>query len=261
MKLPAFQFYPGDWRKDPGVQSLDYQSRGVWFEILCLMHESTPRGVLMLAGKPMNDDALARLLGLDVVLLKQILTNLDNHGVTSRRASDQALYCRRMVRDEEIRQKRQNAGKLGGNPSLLNQKSTTEDKQKPTPSSSSSFSASSSDIQSPPPKGGGGESQAEVDPRHHEITAKWGGLYSECFGHRYTFTGRDPKTLKRFLAACKDDAETILGVARQAWERSKTDRFASRCKEAASIHGLCTSYNEIRGQLAVPNEADRPVMR
>lgn len=80
-------------------------------------------------------------------------------------------------------------------------------------------------------------------------------MYSECFGHRYAFTGRDPKTLKRFLTTCKDDAETILGVARQAWERSKTDRFASRCKDAASIHGFCTSYNEIRGQLVVPNGA------
>ena len=32
-KIPAFQFYPADWRKDPGVQSLSYNDRGIWIEI------------------------------------------------------------------------------------------------------------------------------------------------------------------------------------------------------------------------------------
>jgi uncharacterized phage protein (TIGR02220 family) len=45
-----------------------------------------------------------------------------------------------MVADESRCQVRREAGKLGGNPRLLKQKSTTEDKQIPTPSSSSSSS-------------------------------------------------------------------------------------------------------------------------
>jgi len=151
MKLPAFQFYPGDWRKDPGVQSLDYQCRGVWFEILCLMHESTPRGLLMLAGKPMSDEALARLLGLDLVLVKQILTTLDNHGVSSKDSATGALMSRRMVRDDDLRKLRKLAGEKGGNPVLLNQKSTTQLKQKSTPSSSSSSSSKKTNIK--PPEG------------------------------------------------------------------------------------------------------------
>lgn len=142
MKLPAFQFYPGDWRKDTGVQSLDYQARGVWFEILCLMHESERRGVLTLNGAAMPDSALARLLGIDEILLKQILTTLVNHGVTSREPETGALLCRRMVRDENLRKIRQNAGKSGGNPVLLKQNPTTGVKQKSTPSSSSSVSSS-----------------------------------------------------------------------------------------------------------------------
>ena len=59
-KCPSLQWYPGDWRKDPGVQALDYESRGVWFEILMLMFESSTRGKLMLNGNPMPDEALAR---------------------------------------------------------------------------------------------------------------------------------------------------------------------------------------------------------
>lgn len=144
MKKPAFQFYPGDWRKDPGVQSLDYHDRGVWFEILCLMHESEERGALILNGMPMPDEALARLLGLDNQTLNQTVTTLLAYGVASRRQEDGALICRRMVRDEKLSETRREAGKKGGNPSLLNQNSkqteTTQLNQKSTPSSSSSSS-------------------------------------------------------------------------------------------------------------------------
>lgn len=154
-KQPSFQFYPGDWRKDPGVQALGYFERGVWFEILCLMFESQERGKLMLNGKAMPEAALARLLGLDNQVLTTALTAILEYGVASREEVSGALICRRMIRDEELRQIRKQCGSLGGNPNLLNQKSkqkeTTKDKQnetslfnqKSTPSSSSSSSDNS----------------------------------------------------------------------------------------------------------------------
>ena len=141
-KLPAFQFYPADWRKDPGVQSLDYEARGIWWEIICMMHESDERGVLLLNGAPMPEDALCRLLGLDNQKLTTTLTTLLSYGVARRRESDGALYSKRMVADEKLRQIRKEAGSKGGNPALLNQKPTTKVKQKPTPSSSSSSTSS-----------------------------------------------------------------------------------------------------------------------
>lgn len=143
-KLPAFQFYPGDWRKDVGVQSLSYHDRGVWWEMLCLMHESEKRGLLVLNGRPMNDEVLARTLGLDKQILTTTITNLLDLGVASRDDSNGALMCRRMVRDENLRQIRTEAGKKGGNPVLVNQKPTTEVKQIPTPSSSVSTASSTS---------------------------------------------------------------------------------------------------------------------
>lgn len=151
-KLPALQFYVGDWRKDPGVQALDYEYRGVWFEMLLLMHESDQRGKLLLNGKPMPDEALARLLGLDLQKLKKIKSTLLDFGVASIDEDTGAFMCRRMVRDEEIREKRREAGKKGGNPNLVKQKSSKKkeednqtDKQSSTPSSSPSISTSSSD--------------------------------------------------------------------------------------------------------------------
>jgi len=150
-KLPAIQFYPADWRKDPGIQSLSYHDRGVWFEILCLMHESQRRGVLLLNAKPMPDEALARILGLDKQILTTTLTTLLTSGVASREEGTDALMNRRMVRDEYLRKVRSEAGKRGGNPLLLNQIPTTPVKQIPTPSSSSSSSSSSSDHTRPAP--------------------------------------------------------------------------------------------------------------
>ncbi len=153
-KLPAIQFYPGDWRKDVGVQSLTFHDRGVWFELLMLMHESERRGVLVLNGRAIPESALARLLGLDNQILTTTLTTLLDVGVVSVEEATGALMSRRMVRDEHLRTVRAECGKLGGNPALkpslvkqrstipLKQRTTTRDKQKATPSSSSSISSS-----------------------------------------------------------------------------------------------------------------------
>lgn len=153
MKRPSFQFYPADWRKDPGVQALTYHDRGVWFEIICLLHESEERGKLLLNGRPMPDDALARLLGLDKQKLNQTLSILIEFGVAQRCEETGALMNRRMVRDEALSKIRAESGKKGGNPVLLNQnpkqKPTTRLNQNPTPSSSSSSSTSIIDKHKP----------------------------------------------------------------------------------------------------------------
>lgn len=156
MKLPAFQFYPADWRKDPGVQALSYHDRGVWFEILCLMHESEQRGKLTLNGKPMPEDALARLLGLDKQNLTKVINNLLEYGVASR--DEQGfLINRRMIKDENIRQMRAIFGQKGGSQRVENERENLllkqnpskilkQVKQKPTPSSSSSLNKSNINI-------------------------------------------------------------------------------------------------------------------
>ncbi len=147
-KLPAFQFYPSDWRSDPGIQALSFEDRGIWFEILCLMHESPKRGILLLPnGTPMSSVSLGRILGIPTPKIVKALDRIAGVGVSDRDPESGALVNRRMVRDEHIRQVRTEAGRLGGNPDLLKQKPSkiepkveTDDKQKPTPSSSSSSS-------------------------------------------------------------------------------------------------------------------------
>jgi hypothetical protein len=137
-KLPAFQFYPGDWRKDPAVQSLDYETRGVWIELLCLMHESEQRGKLMLAGRAMTDVEISRLLGISVERAKQNLSKLEANGVANREQETGALVCRRMVRDEDLRQARSTAGRKGGKQKPKQTRSKTQAKRGSSVSSSSS---------------------------------------------------------------------------------------------------------------------------
>lgn len=147
MKLPAIQWYPGDWLRDPGVQALSYEDQGIWFAILMRMWEGEDRGKLTLNGAAMPVEALARLLGLDNQKVNQTLTTLSTYGVTSVEPDTGIIFSRRMVRDEQLRNIRVECGKKGGNPRLVNQKSnqslTTGVKQIPTPSSSSSSSEDS----------------------------------------------------------------------------------------------------------------------
>jgi hypothetical protein len=45
MKLPAFQFYPGDWRKDPNLCRCSHAAKGVWIDMICLMHSDSKIGM------------------------------------------------------------------------------------------------------------------------------------------------------------------------------------------------------------------------
>ena len=115
-------FYVGDWMKSPEIRSCTLAQRGLWFDLLCLMWESTERGVLVNPiGRPYTEDEIARMVG-EGNLVNQILNQLEEKGVFSRRDKDNAIYCRRMIKEENIRKIRRRVGMLGGNPNLVIQK-------------------------------------------------------------------------------------------------------------------------------------------
>lgn len=282
-KMPAFQFYPGDWRKDPGVQALDYETRGIWLEILCLMHESEERGVLLLNGRVMPTDALARLLGLTTPKLKKHLTKLLDHGVIRKREHDGALYSKRMVADEHLLQIRREAGKLGGNPALLNQKDNQIPKQKPTPSSSTSVSSSSSlstSINTPhsPPEGAGGlsgfieverlpqdddtlkpqaprlpmpespdmETSSTQDPRYEEMLTAYQEAWKEEFLDHYPYHKTDGIRLATFLKTSQLDLDQFMTAVTWCWKQIQENGHAAwAVKQALTLRGFCTNYPAI----------------
>jgi len=109
-KLPALHFYPGDWFKDPGIMALNYGERGIWFQMLLLMFESKKRGYLILNGAPYPLKDLSRIFNIPTKLLGKIIEKLIKLDIVSVQNSTKILYCRRMIKDEEIRQ----AQSIGG---------------------------------------------------------------------------------------------------------------------------------------------------
>jgi len=117
--LPAMPFYVGDWLKAPEVRALPPDYRGLWFDCLCYMWESTERGYLVKPnGKPYSHDEIIRIVGLDKENSNLWLNHIIENEVCSVRESDGAIYSRRMVKDEYIRDVKRENGKQGGNPKL-----------------------------------------------------------------------------------------------------------------------------------------------
>jgi len=146
-KEPAFQFYPADWRKDLELQSCSIAARGLWIELICLMHQAKPYGFLTINGKQIDDKTVAKLIGIERKKYQKLLQELIQKGV-ARLDETGLIYSRRMVEDENIRQVRRKVGLKGGNPAFKKGHRNPyyldkqKDKQKITPSSSSSSSSS-----------------------------------------------------------------------------------------------------------------------
>jgi len=116
-KEPWFKFFPSDWRADPALRSCSLAARGLWVECMCIMHEATPYGHLLVNGRPVSDGALAVLAGCSLDQLPDLFAELDNAGVWSRTGSG-VIYSRRMTRDERRRKNAQKNGQKGGNDAL-----------------------------------------------------------------------------------------------------------------------------------------------
>lgn len=161
VKRPASQYYWGDWWKDKGLHSCSLTARGLWHEMNCLMHEGEPYGHLTLNGKPMTVQQLANQCRITPTTCKKLLDELIAAGVPSVDPITKALFSRRMVRDERIREARAKGGKegaehgikgaehgaKGGRPTKKEggQKTPLPGEKNPPPSSSSSPSTSSSE--------------------------------------------------------------------------------------------------------------------
>ena len=105
-KQPAFQFYPGDWRRDTEVQMASLATRGVWIEMLCCMWYAKERGKLQ--GTP---ESLSRLIGCTtdelILAIKEIeelkIGTVTRNANVTKRNNEITVINRRMYRDEQNR--------------------------------------------------------------------------------------------------------------------------------------------------------------
>jgi len=120
-KKPSFQFYTGDWLKDPGVRRLSPREKGVYIELLILLFDSggytqkMTETELMMALNFRSEDGEETREKVDSVF-HRVLERLKACEVIHQ-TEDGRLYNKRILRDleekDEISQKRSEAGKLG----------------------------------------------------------------------------------------------------------------------------------------------------
>lgn len=114
---PWMKFYPQDWRADEKLRMCSLAARGLWIEMLALMHRSERYGHLLVSGRVPTDAQLAVLVGASPEQVAMLLDELACADVFSRAASG-AIYSRRMTRDKRKSEKARKNGKKGGDASL-----------------------------------------------------------------------------------------------------------------------------------------------
>jgi hypothetical protein len=129
MKRPAFQFYPGDWKRNTKLRRCSEAARGAWVELLCLFHDAEEYGVLRWPLKDIIQAAGVTRKSVMELIAKGVMKGADKGAAayvfTPRHAGKDGepvtlvepgagpcWYSSRFVRDEWIRQRRGNSSQF-----------------------------------------------------------------------------------------------------------------------------------------------------
>lgn len=207
VKRPSFQFYPSDWSADIKLRSTSIAARGLWIEIMCIMHQSDSYGYFpsILAYVPIDIalpenakhvDHLAmieRMMELNADFCSQLsrMVGSTEHEVCKcmkelARAqvfsfsADGKVFSKRMVSDEALRNIRAEAGRKGGNPAFKKNNSALPEKT----------ALPSKPLEIPPPLAGAGDFSGDGASRIPQVqtpqalpnaSAKAGALSGSLF--------------------------------------------------------------------------------
>lgn len=134
MKRPSFQFYPGDWTSNPNLKRCTFAEKGVWLEVMCLMHDQVEYGVLRWPLKEIAEAVKCKVAELQALIRKDVLKGDDKHLHTpfvyvprSGRKDGEPVtlvdtqggpiwYSSRMVKDEYVRIQRAESSGNGETP-------------------------------------------------------------------------------------------------------------------------------------------------
>lgn len=130
MSQAWLKFYPSDWRADPALRMCSLAARGLWMEMLCVMHEADPRGFLVVNGKALMSAQLAALAGCTSRETERLLGELEAAGVFSRDDTG-TIFSRRILKDMARAERDALNGKRGGNPKLKAWVNPPDKAQKP----------------------------------------------------------------------------------------------------------------------------------
>jgi hypothetical protein len=111
------KFFWSDWESDPNLRLCSLAAQGLWMRMLCIAAAHEPIGYVAIAGKGLEDAALARLAGCPQAELGALLGELEGNRVFSRDRQGR-IYSRRMIADARKARLARRNGLKGGNPSL-----------------------------------------------------------------------------------------------------------------------------------------------
>lgn len=186
-KFPWFKFHSADWRGDQSLRATSLAARGLWIEMLSIMHDAPVYGHLMhQGGEAITPEELARIVSAPLPEVEACLRELERYAVFGRNRAG-VIYSRRMVRDEKTARKSRENGKLGGNPTLGNKRENSEgvilgDKAKTLDTRGQtldikSIPSSATELEAPPPPEGYGLSdgqRAYIEAFDSAIVASFG---------------------------------------------------------------------------------------
>jgi hypothetical protein len=127
------KFYWSDWLSDAGLRRSSFAARGLWIDMLCIAAQSDPIGYLTVKKVPLSVNDIARMCGGSEPDVRSLLDELDRNGVLSRDRNG-TIYSRRIVRDAKKAGIAKKNGKLGGNPTLSNQRGNSASDNPPVKS-------------------------------------------------------------------------------------------------------------------------------
>jgi hypothetical protein len=113
-RQPWFKFFPTDWQGDTALRACSLTARGLWAELICIMHKAEPYGHLLINGvAPTNAELMRIVAPHSKRAFTKALAELRTRGVVAV-TDNGVLYARDMVRQHHIATERAKAGSVGG---------------------------------------------------------------------------------------------------------------------------------------------------
>lgn len=100
-KLPAFQFYPGDWLKDPELRSCSPAARAAWIDFLCYLFLGPTRYSFLQAQFSAAIRCAAKLLHVRTEVVQELI----DKRVCKQSKRRGILFSARLLRDERERRR------------------------------------------------------------------------------------------------------------------------------------------------------------
>lgn len=77
MSRPSFQFYPKDWRNNANLGRCSFAARGVWVDVMCVLHDSDEYGVVRWPLRELANSAKVPINHLRELVDKGVLKGID----------------------------------------------------------------------------------------------------------------------------------------------------------------------------------------